>query len=81
MQISIRFFAHLGDIAGRSQRTMNIDAKGTVADIQVRLAGEDARFAESFRYCRIAINDEWAAADSILSEGDEVSLLPPVSGG
>jgi len=29
----------------------------------------------------VAVNREYAAADAVLREGDEVALLPPVSGG
>jgi MoaE-MoaD fusion protein len=54
---------------------------GSVAQL---LAGfeADGRFAgELLRAAAVAVNQEYAGRDRILAEGDEVAILPPVSGG
>ncbi|HEV2576407.1 MAG TPA: molybdenum cofactor biosynthesis protein MoaE [Acidobacteriaceae bacterium] len=43
-------------------------AQGTFSDVAMRSAA-------------VAVNQEYAAPDQILSDGDEVAILPPVSGG
>ena len=75
----MRLFAALREIAGES----HVEATGrTVGDVVDDLS---ARFGE--RFARIAevgsfvVNGERAARDTPIAEGDEVALLPPVSGG
>lgn len=77
--MKVRLFAALREIAGET----HVEATGrTVGDVVDDLS---ARFGE--RFARIAevgsfvVNGERAARDTPIAEGDEVALLPPVSGG
>jgi molybdopterin converting factor small subunit len=45
------------------------------------LAAEFAEFAAYERSISAAVNADYAGMDSLLSDGDEVAFLPPVSGG
>ena len=58
---------------------LEIADKATVADVlnvyRERLRG----FA--WESIAVAVNQEYARADVVLTDGDEVALLPPVSGG
>jgi MoaE-MoaD fusion protein len=71
--IRVRLFAGLRERAGWSQR--EIDA-ATVADIwrALELGDEPAGLL-------YAVNKEYATPDRALLDGDEVALIPPVSGG
>lgn len=42
---------------------------------------EDVRFAKLPKDALLAVNQEFAERDTALKDGDEVALLPPVSGG
>jgi molybdopterin synthase sulfur carrier subunit len=77
--VKVRLFAALREIAGESY----VEASGhTVGDLVDDVSD---RFGE--RFARIAevgsfvVNGERAARDTPIAEGDEVALLPPVSGG
>lgn len=73
MSVRVRLFAGLRERAGWSQR--EIDA-ATVADVWSALAlGEEP---EGLLY---AVNREYAERGHVLADGDEVALIPPVSGG
>src|SRR5256885_7862368 len=73
MTVHVRLFAGLRERAGWARR--EIDAR-TVADVWPALGlGEEP---EGLLY---AVNREYAERDRELRDGDEVALIPPVSGG
>jgi MoaE-MoaD fusion protein len=73
MPITVRLFAGLRERAGWSRREVEA---ATVADVWPALdLGEEP---EGLLY---AVNREYAARDHALADGDEVALIPPVSGG
>lgn len=81
MQIHVRLFATLRQLAGWSRQTLELPAGATLDDA---LAAIDARFPAltiSRRTFYAAVNQEYAKGDQVLCEGDEVAIFPPVSGG
>jgi molybdopterin synthase catalytic subunit/molybdopterin converting factor small subunit len=73
MEVTVRLFAGLRERAGWSERT--VDA-ATVADVWPALG-----LGEEPTGLLYAVNKAYAARETALSEGDEVALIPPVSGG
>jgi len=77
--VRVRLFAALRDLAGASR----LEAEGsTVAEVVDALCiryGE--RFARIARVGSVVVDGERAQASTPLSGGEEVALLPPVSGG
>jgi molybdopterin synthase catalytic subunit/molybdopterin converting factor small subunit len=73
VSVRVRLFAGLRERAGWSQR--EVDA-ATVADVwpALELGAEPAGLL-------YAVNKEYAPRDRALADGDEVALIPPVSGG
>jgi len=53
----------------------------TVRDVLTRYASQVPRLKESLPSLALAVNQQYAAPDTILKPDDEVALLPPVSGG
>jgi molybdopterin synthase catalytic subunit/molybdopterin converting factor small subunit len=74
MQVTIKLFAGLRERAGWSER--EVDAGPTVGDVwpALELGDEPAGLL-------YAVNKEYAKRDRPLADGDEVALIPPVSGG
>ena len=74
MRVSVRLFAGLRERAGWSER--EIDA-ATLADVwpALGLGGDEP---PGLLY---AVNKQYASRDTALADGDEVALIPPVSGG
>jgi molybdopterin synthase catalytic subunit/molybdopterin converting factor small subunit len=73
VSVRVRLFAGLRERAGWSQR--EVDA-ATVADVWDALELGDE--PDGLLY---AVNKEYATRDRALADGDEVALIPPVSGG
>jgi molybdopterin synthase sulfur carrier subunit len=77
--VKVRLFAALREIAGES----HVEATGrTVGDVVDDLSGRFGdRFAQIAEVGSFVVNGERAARNTPIAEGDEVALLPPVSGG
>jgi len=77
--IRVRLFAALRDEAGAPVVEAVGATAGAVADALAVRYGE--RFARIASVGQVVVNGERASRDTVLAEGDELALLPPVSGG
>ena len=78
----MRLFAMLREHAGTDRVTVEVAEGATVAEAVAAVGGEHGLgplIAEM--PVVMAVNREYAAADDRLSAGDELALIPPVSGG
>jgi len=79
MQVRVIPFGVLKDWLGSAPATVELREGASVAELLERLnAGLPA---PSLRGIAVSVNAEYATAAQVLREGDEVGLLPPVSGG
>jgi molybdopterin synthase catalytic subunit/molybdopterin converting factor small subunit len=88
MQVHILLFGILKDWLGSTASTVELQEGATVADLLESLslnsAGRAAprqTAAAALRGIAVSVNAEYAVAAHVLRDGDEVGLLPPVSGG
>jgi MoaE-MoaD fusion protein len=81
MQIRVLFFGVLKDLMGRSMDTVDLPAGARVDDLLSRYLQGSRRLQEMVPSLALSVNQEYAQSDRPLQEGDEVALLPPVSGG
>ena len=59
----------------------DLSACSSVADLLAGLQTEGRFAAEALRSAAVAVNQEYAPRTRVLADGDEVAILPPVSGG
>jgi MoaE-MoaD fusion protein len=80
--VRIRLFAMLRERAGRNSLELELAAGSTVADA-LRALSTEASLGEilSRMPVRLAVNRDYASAETVLAAGDELALIPPVSGG
>ncbi len=78
--VSVRLFAGLRDRAGADRLDVELPAEARVSDVLAAMAGTPVG-ALGPKQCVVAVNREYADTDSPVHEGDEVALVPPVSGG
>ena len=82
MVVRIRLFAQLRERAGADSIEAVLDDGATVADALRELSNGPPLGELLARLpVRMAVNRELASADTALHAGDELALLPPVSGG
>jgi MoaD family protein len=79
MTIRVRLFASLRELAG----TAETEAEGrTVGELADRLSAQHGeRFASIVAASSFVVNGERAVRTAAVADGDEVAILPPVSGG
>ncbi len=80
MVISVRLFAGLRQRAGTSHVDVELAEPATVASLLEAVAATPVGRLGP-RACIVAVNREYAAASEPIAPGDEVALIPPVSGG
>lgn len=81
MHVKVRLFAAFRDIVGVKEEDLDLEAGTTV---QMLLDGYIRRFPQMAKFREhiiLSVNKEYGAPARTLKEGDEVSFLPPVSGG
>jgi molybdopterin synthase catalytic subunit/molybdopterin converting factor small subunit len=76
VQVVVKLFAGLRELAGTGERRLELADGATAADVWGELGIGDE--PPGLLY---AVNKEYAEPDRALSEGDEVAVIPPVSGG
>jgi molybdopterin synthase catalytic subunit/molybdopterin converting factor small subunit len=76
MQVRIRLFAGLRERAGTGARTLDLAEGATLGDVWPALGLGDEPAGLLY-----AVNKRYADGDAALTDGDEVALIPPVSGG
>jgi molybdopterin converting factor subunit 1 len=80
MQLTIRLFAGLRERAGASTLDIDVPEAGTVADLLAALEGTPVGGMPARSFI-VAVNREYADGGVPVRAGDEVALIPPVSGG
>jgi molybdopterin converting factor subunit 1 len=81
MTLTVLLFAKLRDAAGAEAATVTLPAGATVADLRRQLAATYPGVAGLLEQSAVAVNHDFADADRPLAAGDEVAIIPPVSGG
>ena len=80
MEVTVRLFAGLRERAGSERVEVELPEGASVADLLAALADTPVGALRPGQ-CVVAINREYARADAVVGAGDEVALIPPVSGG
>lgn len=81
MQVRVLFFGRLRELLGRSSDSLSLPDGAILGDVLAHYAQAAPQLKKFVPSLALSINSEYAAADERLADGDEVALLPPVSGG
>ena len=87
LTVDVVYLARLREAFGKSGEKLPLrrsERHVTVADVLVALAARGGAYATELapaRAVRVAVNHAIVSRDARVEEGDEVALLPPVTGG
>jgi molybdopterin converting factor subunit 1 len=80
-KVRVRLFARLGELAGTRELVMETGEGLTAADVYRLLCERHPEMAGMDCSLMYAVNAEYVGPDHPLRDGDELALIPPVSGG
>jgi MoaE-MoaD fusion protein len=81
IHVRVLFFGAARDAAGREQLELSLSSPANVASAFAQLLADYPALARFGKSLLLAVNQEYALRDLKLSDGDELAVLPPVSGG
>ncbi len=81
MDVTVLLFAGHRELAGTPSIVVSLPQRATVDMLLSALRGRGEGWAALPRSVSVAVNREYADGDTVLVEGDEVALIPPVAGG
>lgn len=81
MNIRMRYFASIREMMGTSAAELQLSEGATVTAALDKIASGDDRLARAFKSCLPMVNQEYVDRSYVLQDGDELALIPPVSGG
>ena len=81
MQVKVQYLGILRELAGRESEESAVREGASLGELYATLQERIPQLAEFRHAVAMAVNYEYSGPERILREGDEVALLPPVSGG
>lgn len=81
MKITIKLFARLRELVGTHTLEYEVAEETTIAGLMAQLQESYPKLNGVAANTIVSLNKDFAETDTRLSEGDEVALFPPVSGG
>jgi len=81
IRVDLLLFASVAEAVGEHHRVIEVPA-GTVVREAFRLLAEEVEsLASRVDHVSFARNQEFVSGDVVLEDGDELAVIPPVSGG
>jgi molybdopterin converting factor subunit 1 len=80
MKVNVLAFGIAKDIFGGSSVDIELPENGTTIKLKQSLEDRYPRLKHLASYL-VAVNNEYAQDEGILTERDEIAIIPPVSGG
>jgi molybdopterin synthase catalytic subunit len=81
MKVSVHLFASLHELTGTRNLAVELPEGATLADLGNRLSQQFPGLSPHLQTLACAVEDEYVPWGHSLRDGDEVALIPPVSGG
>lgn len=81
MELELLLFASLKDDVGSPTLKVTLPSGSTVANLLAEVGKVQPQLQSKLTHVRVAIGDEFASPETPIAEGQEIALIPPVSGG
>jgi molybdopterin converting factor subunit 1 len=81
MRLHVRYFAAARDAATTAEEVIDVDTIVDVGALRVLLLQRHPQLQRVLPRCRLALDQHFADDTSLLRDGVEVAVLPPMAGG
>jgi MoaE-MoaD fusion protein len=79
--ITLLYFAQIGELLQLERETCSLPSPTSDGDILASIAARHPLVAALLPGCRVAVDNEYRTGSVQLYGGEEVAVIPPVSGG
>jgi molybdopterin converting factor small subunit len=81
MRIEVHFYSYCKELTGCPAVSENLEPGSRIADLLQKLFVRFPKLLPAQKSLLVAVGVDYQGADYVLTDGDEVSLFPPVQGG
>jgi molybdopterin converting factor subunit 1 len=81
LKLTLLYFAHLAERAGAREESREVADGINAGGLRALVEQAHPKLAGALATCRVAVDEEFAADDTPLRDGQTVAFIPPVSGG
>jgi molybdopterin converting factor subunit 1 len=81
MRVRVKLFASFRTIVGQKEEVLEVSDGITVRGLLDQYVSRVPDLERYREHIILSVNTEYGPPDRVLRDGDEVSFLPPVSGG
>jgi molybdopterin converting factor small subunit len=81
MKIHVQFYAQLRDLVGVSMLNVDVGQGATVAELLHKLYELEPRLLVHDKSILVGAGVDFVERKHLLSEGEEIAIMPPVQGG
>lgn len=82
MKVQLKTFAQLREKTGAALHTLELPESATLSTCLATFLALFPALEHDLKHCRTALNQTYERnLETVLKEGDEIALIPPVSGG
>ncbi len=79
--VTVKLFAAYQEAYGRSQLVLQLPPQTSVAKVLEQFITEHPELQKWQNVTRFGVNLQFVAPETLLQDGDELVMIPPVSGG
>ena len=79
--ITVLYFAHLAERAGTREERIDVPGDATAGSVRKFVEDLHPKLVDALGACRVAVDEEFAADETVVHDGQTVAFIPPVSGG
>ena len=80
-KVKVLFFARLREVVGSHELSLSLEIPASISQLLDTLEQNYPALKEMRPIIRVGVNQEYVLEDIELKDGDEIALIPPVSGG
>lgn len=81
MQVHVLYFGILKDVLQKEKEVLSLPDGATVGTLLDLCRDRSREQSQLWQSLAVAVNQQYADPSHVLQDGDEVAMLPPVSGG